>query len=182
MKVRKINVFYEFFKFSWAFGKTIGYYIPDEYFFGQNVWGLFEYDESVVGGFALVNREQRVIDELPDDFDKEKLRNTCTEITGYFIKQKKGSFKLTCRLLIEVLKNDRNKFIYAYPVSNKALQKYYGYGKPKLIFSGYPKKLHGHKDDMEEQNVEILTKFGVFKIFFYRTLKQIKRKIFKIKK
>jgi hypothetical protein len=74
-----------------------------------------------------------------------------------------------------IIFHEAETFVYSYPVSNKALGKYYGRGDPCRIYTGIPRPLEGHKEGMESEHVEVLTKFGIFKVFMHRTIKFLKR-------
>jgi len=179
MKMKRLKNYFEFVRFSLSFSRKIGYEIPTKYF--QNcgeTWALLDNDGKIYGGFALIYKNHRVIEELPFSISGWMHSNEYAELTGYFLNTKKGSFKLTLKLLVEVLKCKRNQFIYAYPSNQTKLEKYYSYGKPKRIYAGIPKKLEGHPIDkeLESQNVEILTKYGILRIFVMRSFKHFLKK------
>lgn len=174
MKIKKIKSCIEARKYAAVFGRSIGYEIPCSYFYDENVWGLYDENDHIEGGFALINKKlPRTLKQLESFETMREYRGKVTEFTGYFINEKKGSFRLTLRLAYEVLKNRRNLFIYSYEDDNEKLQKYYGVGNPTLVDVCYPRRLPGHKKDMPLERIELLTKWGIMKIFLMRTVKYI---------
>jgi len=172
MRIKKIKTKYEYILFSELFASEIGYSIPVSYFMFKNVWGLFDDQGKLQGGFAIINQPApRCLKQIPNPKTVLTHFNKLSEFTGYFIRSKKGSIRLTIRMVIETFKNPKNEFIYAYDLDDLKLRKYYGAGKPRLLYEGIPKKLPGHPENMKPERIEVLTKIGVLRIFLYRTFK-----------
>lgn len=127
-------------------------------------------------GYCLVYRPMfnlRSVIQIPDHWylSNHRLLQDAAEFTGYFINNKKYAFFFTLHLVMTIIFHKAKTFVYSYPSAHRALGKYYGTGDPCRIYSGVPEALEGHKENMEPENVEVLTKFGVFKIFYHRTVK-----------
>jgi hypothetical protein len=107
-------------------------------------------------------------------FGEQWLKNTA-EFTGYFITGKKYGFFFTLHLVLTILSHKADRFVYSYPVAQKGLARYYGWGSPTRLYSGPPEPLDGHTGDMKSEHVEVLTKWGIVKIFLNRTKKLLRR-------
>lgn len=134
---------------------------------------------KMTAGYCLVHlpvHRLRSILQIPfchqlfgdDDFEN------VAEFTGYFITDKTYGVLFTLHLVLTILFHKANKFVYSYPVSQSGLGRYYGKGNPLRIYCGPPDHLEGHSGKMESENVEILTKMGIIKIFLNRTKKFIR--------
>jgi len=179
-------------EFVTKFNSYIEYDIPLSYFWGQDVWSLVE-KGSIIGGFAFVNNcMPRSILQIPNqewclnedtgvvafpNIQKSFHLEDIAEVTGYWMSKNKGSFKLTCLFVLRALLHPAKYFVYSYPVSHKGLANYYSKGKPLLLYRGKPNSLEGHKESMEPESVELITSFGLFRIFAHRVLKILKNRI-----
>lgn len=168
--------------FTKMFESIDGHSIPQDYLFSEDSKTIAAYDseDKLLGGFCLVSgnlndgfANLRTVKQARLFFYGKSSLDNLTEITGYFIADKKCGLKLTMRLVLEVLRNPSNSFIYSYAASNKKLESYYKTGNPKRMFSGYIY----YPNDYNIENVEILSKWGIIKIFLNRTMKLIKRKL-----
>lgn len=167
-------------QFTDVFNQTIGYSnVPWEYHNQGYCYAIIE-KGRIVAGFCLIPGyiSLRAIRQLPDEVARDwyvrenyKYSRSMCDLTAYFIINPKYGLTLTISLLLRCLFFPRKYYIYTYPTNDKALEKYYARGKPIRIYSGVPKKLPGHKEHMESENVEILTKWGIFRIFWYRITK-----------
>lgn len=163
-------------EFVVEFCKQISYRVPLQFFEDEEVWGLYK-DGKLVGGFALISKKPlRSLEQIPNA-SWESLWDTdyFCEFTGYWIDDKKLGVPFTIWLVIRSLLRKESYFVYSYPVSDTKLERYYSYGKPIKIYKGEPQKLEGHTSFMEPEFVEILTKLGIVRIFWYRTKKVLKR-------
>ena len=170
--------------FTEIFNNLLGYSsVPFEYFMGGNCYVMLVNGE-ITAGFCLVDGffELRSIKQIPTPtkilIDFTYVNNLC-DFTGYFMLNKKYSFLFTLYLTVACLFYKKSNFIYSYQISEVGLGKYYAAGCPKLVYSGLPEKLEGHHDHMEPENVEILTKFGILRIFLSRTVKFLAKKLIK---
>lgn len=165
--------------FAKTFERIDGHCIPQDYLFSKDsrTFGAYDSRGKLLGGFCLVKGDPKLDSvnlrtvEQANLFCFENLM--LTEITGYFIKDKRCGFKLTMKLVIETFKSASYFFIYSYNTSNKKLESYYKTGNPKRVFSGYIY----YGNDYNIENVEILSKLGIIKIFLNRTMRLIKRKM-----
>ena len=161
------------------FCKKIGYEVPIDYFKLGKCYGLYVKGQ-LVAGFCLVKRpayELRSLKQVPSfvsTFYTEEFIYDIAEFTGYFIEDKRYAFRFTVNLLKTVLSFPAKYYVYSYPLSQKGLSQYYAKGKPIKIYSGIPKKLEGHTDKMEPEHVEVLTKWGIFMVFWHRTKKYLR--------
>jgi hypothetical protein len=153
--------------------------VPIDYFKSGDCYALFV-DGTLTGGYCLVHRplfNLRSVIQIPDYYRlvNHKMLQEAAEFTGYFINSKRYAFFFTLHLVMTIIFHEAKTFVYSYPVSNRALGKYYGRGDPCRIYTGAPRHLEGHKEVMEPEHVEVLTKFGIFKVFMHRTIKFLKR-------
>lgn len=144
--------------------------IPYSYLAKGRPFVFLDSKDRVVGGFAIIDKKPfRTIEQIPlKIYAPIKAEN---EITAYFIADKKYGFAVTLRLVLEVLKS-KGPFVYSYDLINKSLQRYYALGDPELVYSGPVKNLPG-MEGLHYENVEILTKLGIVKLFIKRTLRGI---------
>lgn len=161
-------------QFQEAFCRHTSYFVPVEYFRSGDCYAMTR-DGKIVAGYCLVHKPAqllRSVQQIPS-FETRLLGSPIpeklAEFTGYFIDEKRGAVLFTAHLVWTIFFHKAKRFVYSYPVSQKGLQRYYGQGDPVRIYSGPPEKLAGHLEEMEPENVEILTKRGIFKIFWYRT-------------
>lgn len=163
-----------------AFCHLTGYNIPSSYFLSADCYGI-KHKGKYVGGFIIhqdILFRLRAFNEIPkDNLEKiniEKYIHTTADLTGYFITSKKHGFALTCCFVLSVMTHRAKHFIYSYDTDNKRLERYYGNGKPVRLYSGIPALIEGYSSPQPPVNVEILTKFGIFRIFLNRTLKMLR--------
>jgi acetyltransferase-like isoleucine patch superfamily enzyme len=102
-------------------------------------------------------------------------RNLC-DFAGWFVNTTNlwHGIYFTLFLAVICVFYSKKFFMYTYPTRDIAIGRYYAVGNPVHIFTGIPEHLPGHKDHMEEENIEILTRWGVTKIFWNRTKRMYK--------
>lgn len=163
--------------FQKTFNGILGYStVPYAYFASGDCHAMFD-GERIVAGFCLVKgfHDLRAIQQLPQDkirWLEEHHRymvNSLADFTGYFITNKKYGLKFTIYLVKTCLFHKCKYFIYSYLVTEYGLERYYGSGKPLRVHTGEPEHLSGHHAVMEPEHVEILSKWGIVRIFIYRT-------------
>ena len=175
-KVRSEDRLMEFHR---KFCNHIEYQVPLEYFEKGSCYALIVNGE-IVAGFCLVYRpanELRSLQQVPyfcHTLYKDEFVYRVAEFTGYFIDKKSYAFKFTMNLVRIVLLSPAHYFVYSYPVDQKRLGKYYAKGKPIRIYSGKPRRLEGHPEGLDEERVEVLTKWGIVRIFLHRTRKYLR--------
>lgn len=170
-------------EFHDKFCAKICYDIPVGYFNKGDCYALF-YKEQLAAGFCLVNAPPlhlRSIIQIPDilynwHVYEDYIYDIC-EFTGYFIENKKLAFIFTLYLVWTVIWYNSRQFVYSYPISQRGLERYYSRGNPLRIYTGYPKTLEGMQG-VEKEHVEILTKWGIVKIFLFRTLRYFSRRYY----
>jgi hypothetical protein len=160
-----------------SFCKVTGYRIPTSYFLGADCYGVKHGDEFV-GGFVIKKDHLfnlRSFQEIPltivSSLPYNKYRNKTADLTGYFLKDKRYGLKLTWFFVKTIVFYKSTYFVYSYDVSNTRLGKYYASGDPTLLYSGIPALIEGYTEEQAPVNVEILSKWGIVKIFLYRTRK-----------
>lgn len=188
--IRRLTKASDLISYMNAFMEQIHYVIPWQILIGEEVWALYEGDK-IVGGFAFVSKGmprsiQQIPEELRGTFSKGCIRiskdlvineKDVAEITGYWLSSKKNAGIFTVWFVLRALLHSCKYFVYSYPVSQRKLGKYYNSANPIVLYRGEPLKLRGHVDNMEPESVELITAFGVFKIFCYRVKTIIRKKL-----
>jgi len=167
--------------FQKTFNDILGYStVPYEYFESGDCHAMFDGDK-MVAGFCLVRGfyNLRSIMQLPLSVigflrHKQHIVKSLADFTGYFISNKKYGLRFTIYLVKTCLLHPCNYFVYSYLVTEYGLERYYGSGKPLRIHTGAPEHLPGHHSVMEPEHVEILSKWGIVRIFLYRTKRWVK--------
>jgi hypothetical protein len=162
--------------FHQKFCSKIKYEVPLEYFNEGDCFGLLV-NGQLVGGFCLVDAPPlhlRSLLQIPDlmfNWNQygSALYNVC-EFTGYFLEDRRFGVIFTMYLVWTILWYRASQFIYSYPTSQKGLEKYYSRGNPIRLYTGIPATLVGVQG-VEEEHVEVLGKWGIVKIFLFRTLR-----------
>ena len=179
IKIKKLKSTEEFKEYTRLFNKAIGYSnVPWQYYASGEIWAAIK-DNQIKGGFVLVPGyfNLRSILQMPENIQEQKYKdhlkmmNNLCDNTGYFLNGVSfwEGIWFTFYMILVCLFYKKGYFVYTYPVTDTGLEKYYGSGDPILIHSGVPEHLPGHSDEMEPENVEIITRLGVLKIFIYRT-------------
>jgi hypothetical protein len=177
-RARKVKDICEAKFFSNEFQKISGAKIPESYFLENDSYLFFDRYE-LIGGYALIKYEKRVLDQIPissKPIGLQNLDDNSIEITGYFRIKEKRPFLMVCHFLWHILKSDRRFFVYAYDKSNLKLENIYSYGNPFRLYSGIVANLPGMIGEHFE-NIEIITKWGFFKMW----LNLIYRKYLKLR-
>lgn len=161
--------------------KNIKYEIPITYYTKGTCYGFYR-NGILVGGFCLIHdfpAYLRSFQQIPVDLDDEllvksgmEMLNT-VEFTGYFLTDKTNGLYFTYHLVKTIFNHRATRFIYSYPISQVALERYYSKGHPVRLYTGKPSYLPGHLPNMEAEHVEVLSKWGIFKIFLSRTVKYL---------
>lgn len=178
---KKITAYTDIEKFHKMFSKKIKYEVPITYLTKGVCYGFYK-NNSLVGGFCLIHDfplNLRSFQQIHGAIDTEALvkagmtiLNTA-DFTGYFLTDKSSGLYFTYHLVKTIFNHKAARFIYSYPVSQVALERYYSKGHPVRLYTGKPKFLPGHEHNMEEEHVEVLSKWGIFKIFVSRTVKYL---------
>lgn len=190
-KIKRLKTIDEVIEFTKIFNKSIGYSnVPWQYHASGKCYALID-NKEIKAGFCLIPGyfNLRAVLQMPENKIKEfydnntRVAHSMCDLTGYFINNL--SFRqgliFTLFLVFRCFFYCKKYFIYTYPISDVALKNYYGKGNPNRIHSGKPEYLLGHSNDMDEENIEILNKYGIVKIFYYRTKRILKLKLRKSK-
>jgi hypothetical protein len=163
-------------EFHGKFCSKIKYEVPLEYFNSGDCFAMYV-GKRLIGGFCLVNTPPlhlRSILQIEDIYRNWYLYDSflvdVCEFTGYFLEDRRWGLIFTMYLVWSVLFYKSEQFVYSYPVSQKGLERYYGYGDPVRLYTGIPSHLKDF-EGIEEEHVEVLTKWGIVKIFLRRTLR-----------
>lgn len=159
--IQRIESKEELIEFQYLTNKSIGVRFPLEFLENSKVFAVFNRNDVMCGGFALVNSEfSRVIDSLPEEATKTlatdfpNYKKDTFEITALWLCRSQRSkalcFKLWSRLYFEILKMGRPNFIYAYSSEKTKLGKMYSLINPTRIFEGYTEMLPGMKEPDHE--------------------------------
>ena len=172
--------------FQKAFNTVLGYStVPLEYFMSGECYGMF-IDGKLVAGFCLVPGflNLRAVMQLPEaeivNLAYSPMSDHLADFTGYFLLKDTSwlnAFRFTVYLVKTCVRSPYKHFIYSYQVNEVKLGRYYAAGDPKRIYTGIPEHLDGHGENMEPEHVEILTKWGIVKIFLRRTYKVLKKMV-----
>jgi hypothetical protein len=121
-----------------------------------------------------------VIERIHNDKILGKAKNTdFMEYTGYFIKDKSIGFLFTLFMIFTAIRKSPY-FVLSFDKSSRHLFEYYNHGNPMVLYSG-PVSYHIQNDIGElsivegVEVVEVLSNVGIFKIFIWRTKKEVKR-------
>jgi len=183
--IKKLSDIKDIFLFQKTFNDILGYStVPIEYFQSGECHAMFDGNE-MVAGFCLVKgfENLRSIQQLPSEriswirWHHSHMVKNLADFTGYFIKNKKYGLKFTIYLVKTCMLHSCRYFVYSYLVTEAGLERYYGAGHPIRVHTGCPEHLPGHHESMDEEHVEILSKLGIVRIFWYRTKRWIKKKL-----
>lgn len=164
-----------------AFYHASGFEIETSYLNNKraDTYALF-YKGDIVGGFVLIKSWPfGVIRQIPSESGKPSdnfsLR-LVNELTCYFINHPELGFKLTLALLVAIVTSRAKWFIYSYETKKRHLERYYSAGKPIRFYSGpVLDRATGYQTFLKEhENVEILSKVGILRIFLSRNFKMFK--------
>ncbi len=124
--------------------------LPLEYLKQGNVYGYFNDQNEICGGFALITSGPfRVLDSIPNftglQIDPE-LKKTA-EITGVWLSSTDrttfSSLRFWLSMILKVLSSRKKYFVYAYSTRKTGLQKIYSRANPVVLFRGETKILPG---------------------------------------
>lgn len=155
-----------------------------DYLVSGSSYGFFSRRE-MIAGFCLTHTpldEMLSILWLPSSVRKRFSREDpfkYAEITGYFINSKKYRLRFKIQLLTKILFHKASYFVYSYPTNNIHIEKQARLGKPLRIYSGKPENIVGENGILlpSSINVEIISKWGVFRIGLIQAAKKIKRMV-----
>jgi hypothetical protein len=183
----------EFDGFTKEFAKDMGYMVPASFLKTGKLWAVLNPKKEYVGGYALIQRHPvRSLEEIPNGylkiedgvctewgyappyFDLKKYINDIGEFTCIWCRDKLFGFPLSMHIAWKLLVTKGTKWwAYSYPISEIGLGRYYAKGNPVYLYLGPIVRLEGHPENPENESVEILSNWGVFKIVMYRNVKYL---------
>jgi hypothetical protein len=179
IKLKKLKYKEDIIEYTIIFNKALGYSnVPWEYHASGDVYVLIV-NGKIQAGFVLVPGyfnlrailQMPIIERKRFHLNNPYIAKNLCDLCGYFINTTNfwHGFIFTFYMVLVSIFYKQKYFIYTYPVKETGLEKYYGKGNPIRIYTGVPEYLPGHSDHMEPEHVEVLTKCGICKIFWYRT-------------
>lgn len=191
MKFKELKSEAEFEIYRHAIANHIDVLLPIEYLKQGRVFGYYNNDHEICGGFAMITEGPfRVLDSIPNfkglTIDPN-LKKTA-EITGVWLSNKNkkhfASFRFWLNIVIKILLSRKKYFVYAYSSRKVGLAKIYSKANPNVLFRGETKILPGMPSP-DHESVEMIFRSKIFiqalknPHFFIRRLirKSKKRKI-----
>jgi len=133
----------EFETYRHAIANHIDVLLPIDYLKQGNVYGYYNKQGEICGGFAMITQAPfRVLDSIPNfkglTIDP-KLSNTA-EITGVWLsnrdKKQFSSLIFWMNILHRILLSRKKYFVYAYSSRKNGLAKIYSKANPEVLFRG----------------------------------------------
>ncbi len=167
-------------QFTRDFRRASGCRIPASYLEGHwtKVWAVPD-GTGYCAGFAIIYRViKRTIQQMPVELHWDKhINHIPAELTCYFINRKTPGFRFTLGMVMKTWRHPAKYFIYSYATTNKHLEKMYGLGKPERVYSGkvYNLDTNPRRFSSIKENIEILSWWGILRIFLSRTKSETKQ-------
>lgn len=169
MKLRKLKSDLELETYRHAIAKHIDVLLPLEYLKQGNVFGFFNAEGTICGGFALITQGPfRVLTSIPNFQGLEldpQLKKTA-EITGVWLSNDPGTKKFSIMfwlvLIAKMLTCRKQYFVYAYNNKKQHLKKIYSRADPIVLFSGETIPLPG-MTSVDDESVELVVRARIFK-------------------
>lgn len=164
MKLRQLAHEVELENYRQTIAERIDVLLPLEYLKQGDVFGFFNDDEKLCGGFSLINHgPYRVLESIPNfkglTFDPS-LKHTA-EITGVWLSSQNrtqfSSLQFWSTVIYKVLTSKKKYFVYAYSSRKKGLKNIYSKTRPEVLFRGETKILEGMPAP-DHESVEVFFK------------------------
>ncbi len=168
MQFRELKKEEELENYRHAIASHIDVLLPLEYLKQGKVFGMFNKNNHLCGGFALIlHGPFRVLESIPNFkgplFDPH-LKHTC-EITGVWLSQKNrtkySSVKFWTKLIAKILATRKKYFVYAYSTRKTGLCKIYAKANPMILFQGETKILPG-MPSADHETIEVVFRNRIF--------------------
>jgi len=179
--------------FTKEFAKDMGYEVPASFLKTGRLWAVLNPKKEYVGGYALIQKHPvRSLEEIPggylevikgkvtkwgyqpSHFDLQGEINKIGEFTCIWLKDKTFGLPFSLQIAWRLLITTGTKWwAYSYPISEVRLGAYYAKGNPVYLYKGPIVRLEGHPENPENESVEILSNWGIFKIVMYRNVKYL---------
>lgn len=162
MNFRELKIEKDLEIYRHAIARHIDVLLPLEYLKQGQVYGYFNENGEITGGFALITEGPfRVLDSIPNfkglTIDPKLLKTA--EITGVWLcnKNKKNlaSLKFWLNLMIKLTTCRKKYFVYAYSSRKEGLSKIYSRAKPEVLFRGETNILPGMPTP-DHESVEVV--------------------------
>lgn len=169
MKLKKLKSDLELETYRHAIAKHIDVLLPLEYLRQGNVFGFFNAEGSICGGFSLITQGPfRVLTSIPNfqGFDLDPKLKRTAEITGVWLssepRTKRLSLKFWLVLIAKLLTCRKRYFVYAYNTKKENLKKIYSKADPIVLFTGETLPLPG-MTSVDHESVEVVVRARLFK-------------------
>jgi hypothetical protein len=150
MKFKQIKIEKDLETYRHAIATHIDVLLPLEYLKQGKVYGYYNKNGVICGGFAMITSGPfRVLDSIPNFEGLEidpTLKHTC-EITGVWLsssgRTKYSSLRFWLNIMTKVLTSRKKYFVYAYSTRKTGLQNIYSRANPIVLFRGETKIMPG---------------------------------------
>ncbi len=147
--------------------KYIGIEFPLSYLRRSKIFGVFDDDNQLVGGFLIVMEgDLRSFESLPSltCLPKKIDRWDVAEVNSLWLskelRKSASSIVFWLFVIFQLLISGKKYFTYTYSTSKSRLGNFYGRARPITIFEGETKILEGMKE-AEVESIEVVSRFNV---------------------
>lgn len=140
---------------------------PISYLRRSKIFGIYDGDNNLVGGFLIVMEGQlRSFESLPSltYLPKSVDRWDVAEINCLWLapELRKSFFSIVFWLfvILQLILSGRKYFTYTYSTEKINLRNFYARAKPILIFEGKTKQLEGMTEE-EVESIELVSRFNI---------------------
>lgn len=162
MKFKELKTDIELENYRHAIHKHIDVLFPLEYLKQGRVYGFYNKNKEICGGFALITEGPfRVLSSIPDfeGLSIDSDLSQTAELTGLWLsnnnREKYLSLIFWMTLIQKILTSDKKYFVYAYSSHKVHLQEIYSRANPIVLFRGETKVLPGMTAP-DHESVEVL--------------------------
>lgn len=164
MKFRELKSDIELEIYRHAIHKHIDVLFPLEYLKQGRVYGFYNKEGDIYGGFALITEGPfRVLDSIPNfkGLEVDADLSQTAELTGLWLsntnRKKHISLKFWLTLLHKILISEKKYFVYAYSSCKVHLEQIYSRANPIILFKGETIMLPG-MTAVDHESVELLVR------------------------
>lgn len=168
MRFKEIKADSELEKYRHAIHLHIDVLLPLEYLKQGRVFGYYNNEGVICGGFALITEGPfRVLNSIPDfdGFNLDPALSSTAELTGVWLstkgRSKFSSLHFWLTVIAKVITARKKYFVYAYSSKKTNLGKIYARGNPIVLFKGETIMLPGMTAP-DHESVEVLVRSRVF--------------------
>jgi hypothetical protein len=169
--IKKLKTTAEILKFRKLLGRQD---LPMSYFDTGICYGFFWHGNLIAGYFIVHSPldEMKSLQQIPENFSKHLGHEDpfkYLEFVGYFLNSKKYACRFKRHLAMTLLGHKASHVVYAYPSDHSQIETFCQKGNPLRLYQG--KSASGDVSI----NVEILSKWGIFKICVFQIIQHLKR-------